>query len=76
MTARRPNRNENIKSSHVVEAVAEQLGNTPAVCRRCYIHPAVLEAFEAGQLTSFAQGRTLDQRGIERMLLKLLDDAT
>jgi DNA topoisomerase-1 len=29
-----------------VAAVAERLGNTPAVCRKCYIHPAVLEAFE------------------------------
>jgi DNA topoisomerase I len=28
-----------------VEAVAVELGNTPAVCRKCYIHPAVLEAF-------------------------------
>ena len=59
----------------IVESVAEQLGNTPAVCRRCYIHPAVLEAFEAGQLESFARDRTLDQRGAERMLLRLLDDA-
>ena len=30
-----------------VAAVAERLGNTVAVCRKCYIHPAVLNAFEA-----------------------------
>lgn len=29
-----------------VEAVANQLGNTPTVCRKCYIHPAILRAFE------------------------------
>jgi DNA topoisomerase-1 len=29
-----------------VSAVAERLGNTVAVCRRCYIHPDVLAAFE------------------------------
>ena len=29
-----------------IAAVAGQLGNTPAVCRKCYIHPAVLGAFE------------------------------
>lgn len=29
-----------------VAAVADRLGNTVAVCRKCYIHPAVLEAFE------------------------------
>src|SRR5881394_1637075 len=31
-----------------ISAVAEILGNTPAVCRRCYIHPAVLEAYLNG----------------------------
>jgi DNA topoisomerase-1 len=30
--------------------VAEQLGNTPAVCRKCYIHPAVLTAYLDGSL--------------------------
>ncbi|MEO7999588.1 MAG: hypothetical protein ABI852_19200 [Gemmatimonadaceae bacterium] len=29
-----------------VEAVAAQLGNTPAVCKKCYIHPAILKAFD------------------------------
>lgn len=33
-----------------VEAVAEQLGNTPTVCRKCYIHPAILKAFEDASL--------------------------
>ena len=32
-----------------VKRVAEHLGNTPAVCRSCYIHPAVLEAYERGR---------------------------
>jgi DNA topoisomerase-1 len=34
---------------NVVEAIAQvakRLGNTRAVCRRCYIHPAVLEAYQ------------------------------
>lgn len=26
--------------------------NTPAVCRRCYIHPVVLDTFEAGVLAA------------------------
>ena len=33
---------------NVVEAikrVAERLGNTPSVCRKCYVHPAVLEHY-------------------------------
>jgi DNA topoisomerase-1 len=29
-----------------VGTVAAQLGNTPAVCRKCYIHPAILQSFE------------------------------
>lgn len=29
----------------VIEAVAARLGNTVAICRKCYIHPAVFEAF-------------------------------
>jgi DNA topoisomerase-1 len=32
-------------------AVAEMLGNTPAVCRKCYIHPAIVEGYMAGTLT-------------------------
>ena len=32
-----------------VKDVAKRLGNTPSVCRKCYIHPAILDAFlEAG----------------------------
>lgn len=32
-----------------VRRVAERLGNTATVCRSCYIHPAVLEAYERGR---------------------------
>jgi DNA topoisomerase-1 len=34
----------------IVKTVAEQLGNTVAVCRKCYIHPRVLEAFSDATL--------------------------
>ncbi|MFJ7281713.1 DNA topoisomerase IB [Pseudomonas sp. NPDC099000] len=45
---------------HVVEMVknvARQLGNTPAVCRKCYIHPAVLEGFMLGALAELPRPR-------------------
>jgi DNA topoisomerase IB len=29
-------------------AVAQLLGNTPAICRKCYVHPAVVEACLGG----------------------------
>ncbi|MDQ3130642.1 MAG: DNA topoisomerase IB [Acidobacteriota bacterium] len=31
-----------------VKKVAEQLGNTPTVCRSSYIHPTILKSYEAG----------------------------
>ena len=33
-----------------VEAVASKLGNTKAVCRKCYIHPEILNAYMEGSL--------------------------
>lgn len=33
-----------------IESVAKRLGNTRAVCRKCYIHPAVLDAYLEGSL--------------------------
>jgi DNA topoisomerase-1 len=33
-----------------VEKVAKHLGNTPAICRRCYIHPAIFEGYIDGTL--------------------------
>lgn len=28
-----------------IEAVASRLGNTPAICRKCYIHPEIFESY-------------------------------
>jgi DNA topoisomerase-1 len=35
---------------HAIEQVADRLGNTPTICRKCYIHPAVLAAYDEGAL--------------------------
>jgi len=32
-----------------IEAVAHLLGNTPAVCRKSYIHPAALDCYLSGE---------------------------
>ena len=40
---------------HAVEAVAKMLGNTPAICRKCYVHPAVLDAYLDGTLAETLQ---------------------
>ena len=31
-----------------IESVAKKLGNTKSVCRKCYIHPAILDAYMDG----------------------------
>ena len=41
----------------IVRQVAARLGNTPAVCRRCYIHPAVLEHYALGRLGNLPKRR-------------------
>lgn len=33
-----------------VESVAKRLGNTKAVCRKCYIHPAIFDAYMDGSM--------------------------
>jgi DNA topoisomerase-1 len=39
----------------VVGQVAERLGNTQSVCRKCYIHPEVIALYEQGALRSRAK---------------------
>jgi len=43
--------------ARAIESVAERLGNTPAVCRNCYVHPAVVEAYLDGSLESSFRAR-------------------
>lgn len=46
-----------------IEHVAERLGNTPAICRKCYVHPAVIDAYLEGALLA-----TLQQRAASALL--------
>lgn len=52
----------------VIARVAARLGNTPAVCRRCYVHPRVLEAFEEGawalSAAAAADGLTAEETAV------------
>jgi len=57
---------KNVKAA--VSAVAKMLGNTPAVCRKCYVHPAVLETYLDGNLFEGLKERT------ENMLENSLGD--
>jgi len=44
-----------------VERVAERLGNTPAVSRKSYIHPAVIDAYLDGTMLQVLRARTEDE---------------
>jgi len=41
-----------------IESVAEKLGNTPSICRKCYVHPAVLDAYLEGSVLEAMRERT------------------
>ena len=46
--------------SDAVRAVALRLGNTPAICRKCYVHPGVIEAYRQGQLAALGAASMVD----------------
>lgn len=61
----------------VTREVAALLRNTPAVCRSSYIHPAIVDAFAAGELPALrCRVRRAGLSTEERMLATLLDACT
>jgi DNA topoisomerase I len=61
-----------------IARVADELGNTPAVCKTCYIHPAVIAAYLAGALKPIQEKEGDDPYTLtveERDLLALLTAA-
>lgn len=64
-----------------VKAVAERLGNTPAICRKCYVHPAVIESYMGGEMAAAFSRQVRNQaqrsphalRREEMDLLRLLE---
>jgi DNA topoisomerase-1 len=60
-----------------ISAVAELLRNTPAICRKCYVHPAVVEAYmdrtQIAGLNNAGKGsKHADLRAAERAVAKFL----
>jgi DNA topoisomerase I len=65
----------NVKAA--IRAVAELLGNTPAICRKCYVHPAVLETYLSkgripGLNEAMKKSRTRRLKSAEAVILKFL----
>jgi DNA topoisomerase I len=56
----------------VIKQVAGELRNTPAVCRKSYIHPLVFEAWRDGRLHRLAARSGSGPRQLEGLALKLL----
>jgi DNA topoisomerase-1 len=48
----------------VIDEVAARLGNTRAVCRKSYIHPAVLRAYESGSPLAITSGGDRARTGL------------
>lgn len=55
-----------------IEKVAKQLGNTPAICRKCYVHPEILSAYMCGDLTKMIDAKIADK--FKRQYTKLSAD--
>ncbi|MBA3945698.1 MAG: DNA topoisomerase IB [Herpetosiphonaceae bacterium] len=63
-----------------IEEVAKRLGNTPTICRKCYVHPAILDAYIDGTMRASLEQQiveALDEEGDgldseERTVLTLL----
>ncbi|MGM8886364.1 DNA topoisomerase IB [Psychrobacter sp. 1U2] len=59
--------------TEMVKDVAEELGNTPSVCRSSYINPVIIEKFLAGEFfdayKKARQGRTRQYQSVEEKAL-------
>ena len=78
LAARSPPHNESAvqtQIAQVIKRVAERLGNTPRICRSCYVHPEVLKAYAQGRLSVPANSPTMATSrlsGAERAVQSLL----
>src|SRR5262249_12125806 len=65
----------NIKTA--ICAVAHFLGNTPAICRKCYVHPAIVETYlSRGQIAGLAEAigtpENVNLRAVESAVVRFI----
>jgi DNA topoisomerase-1 len=72
---KRSQRGRNRQLLATMRKIAADLANTPTVCRKSYVHAAVVDAFESGALQRIARraGNLRSPAGREKMLAKLLE---
>lgn len=65
----------------ILDEVSHQLGNTRTVCRKHYVYPQILEAYECQDLNPYIQQKNRFRKtspngldGVEKLLLKFLKD--
>ena len=56
--------------SEAIKAVAKHLGNTPSICRKCYVHPAVIEAYLSGKIHKPNNGKRRTQKSNRLVALR------
>jgi DNA topoisomerase-1 len=64
--------------TEAIKSVAAELGNTPAVCRKAYVHPVVLNAYFEGSLApnaSVSESALSDEETCVAALLRTTADA-
>jgi DNA topoisomerase-1 len=44
-----------------IESVSRRLGNTPSICRKCYIHPGILDAYLEGSMLESLRRRASEE---------------
>jgi len=66
-TRRSPVRATPREVTRAIEQVAKRLGNTPAVCRKCYVHPDVIASFMDGTLAGALKRRVDGQMSPPRL---------
>ena len=59
----------------VIKQVAARLGNTPSVCRKCYVHPVVPDCYMSGALLEGVKRRAVDQEEEEPAALRRQEEA-
>ncbi|HEY7092219.1 MAG TPA: hypothetical protein VH393_03515 [Ktedonobacterales bacterium] len=73
---RLPSQKKRRRITAAMRVVAERLGNTPAISRKSYVHPAILDAYVACALGDVSQTQTRatqDHPGLEPDEQALLD---
>jgi DNA topoisomerase-1 len=55
-----------------LEVVASRLGNTVAVCRKSYVHPAVFDAFRRSRLEADSSDLRIEEVSVLRMVAKFV----